>query len=312
MNCIICTEVKEGSEEHIYPYAIGSRKLKIHRVCKDCNSKLGNFNDYHITDHPAILAKRHILGIKDRNGKIPNPTTKAVSIYYEDFPDLPIYFSTVDNKTVLVVKEKRIEFAVNEDSVINKETVLHNFIAKQEDKEKIVEMVNLYAKRKKYYPISEEEIYEGLKTVDIDFGKIKVKFNEAELDKFKIEKGLLKIAYELGWYWLGDRYLDDQNAILIRNSLNNPEIDFDIQEINGAIYPISLPCQESIFEDGYLGYFHLGALYNDENNNIWCYIRLFDTYEGRFLISRQSDLYNSSNKFLSINTSDGEIEEREF
>ena len=73
--CIICRKEKlenEFNEEHIIQDSIGGR-IKINDVCKECNSKLGNKVDIHLTNNFMSELNRFELGIKGKSGKLPNP-----------------------------------------------------------------------------------------------------------------------------------------------------------------------------------------------------------------------------------------------
>ncbi len=67
MRCIFCLEERAPSDEHVFPEAIGGT-LKIDRVCKSCNGRLGSDVDVLLTDHGLILMKRDMLGMQDSNG----------------------------------------------------------------------------------------------------------------------------------------------------------------------------------------------------------------------------------------------------
>ena len=75
MRCFFCLEEKEPSIEHVFPAAIGGT-LKTNRVCTACNSLLGQEVDVRLTDHPAILMKRHELGMTTSAGKAVDATKK--------------------------------------------------------------------------------------------------------------------------------------------------------------------------------------------------------------------------------------------
>ncbi|MDE6946831.1 MAG: HNH endonuclease [Anaeroplasmataceae bacterium] len=58
MKCIVCNqEVLKKSKEHIFPESLGG-KLKVHCVCKDCNSKLGSSIEASFLNDSTILFLR--------------------------------------------------------------------------------------------------------------------------------------------------------------------------------------------------------------------------------------------------------------
>jgi len=74
-HCIICHQDDvELSDEHVIPDAIGGY-IHCFKVCKDCNSHLGENVDSHLLKHFLIIGSRHVHKLKGKKGAIPNPLT---------------------------------------------------------------------------------------------------------------------------------------------------------------------------------------------------------------------------------------------
>lgn len=74
-HCIIChKDGVELSDEHVIPDAIGGY-IHCYKVCKECNSHLGENVDSHLLRHYLIIGSRHIHKLKGKKGAIPNPLT---------------------------------------------------------------------------------------------------------------------------------------------------------------------------------------------------------------------------------------------
>jgi hypothetical protein len=71
IRCIFCLEERIGTDEHVFPFAIGGC-LKTKRVCACCNAKLGSRIDAALIDHSLILLRRAELGIAGESGKVPD------------------------------------------------------------------------------------------------------------------------------------------------------------------------------------------------------------------------------------------------
>lgn len=72
-HCIIChQDCVEMSDEHVIPDAIGGY-IHCYKVCKNCNSHLGDNVDIHLLNHYLIKCARHIHKLKGKAKFIPNP-----------------------------------------------------------------------------------------------------------------------------------------------------------------------------------------------------------------------------------------------
>ena len=74
LKCILCLAdfpSEQLTKEHVFPEAIGGR-FCIRRLCKACNSHLGQKVDSSLTEHFLIVLERFILRLQGK-GAVPNP-----------------------------------------------------------------------------------------------------------------------------------------------------------------------------------------------------------------------------------------------
>ncbi len=72
-HCIICHQDNvELSDEHVIPDAIGGY-IHCLKVCKNCNSHLGENVDSHLLKHFLIIGSRYVHKLKGKKRAIPNP-----------------------------------------------------------------------------------------------------------------------------------------------------------------------------------------------------------------------------------------------
>lgn len=72
-HCIIChLDNVELTDEHVIPDAIGGY-IHCYKVCKDCNSRMGDHVDSQLLNHFLIKGLRHTHQLKGKTSFIPNP-----------------------------------------------------------------------------------------------------------------------------------------------------------------------------------------------------------------------------------------------
>jgi hypothetical protein len=125
---------------------------------------------------------------------------------------------------------------------------------------------------------------------------------------------LLKIAFELACRWLGDRYLDDPQADLLRHCILSQELPTD--EMARMFFD-----RIDLHEDGGISRFwdheedsHLGMLLPlpKDPGGIAAYVRIFTAFEGTVLVSKcnAAERYPSfESMFVSNPASGGDVRE---
>lgn len=298
MECIICKKEKNNlSQEHIFPESIGG-SLTINSVCKSCNDKLGRNVDSHLVNHKFIEFVRSDLEIAGKKGEIPNPLKKGI---LSDEPNQKVYIDLTDSNTSELYCVPNINKNKREDG--SKEV---NIIVDKTDKNEIPNIVNKILKRNKMPEKSKKEIEKTLREETIKNPKIKSTF---KIDTVKYKRAIVKIAYELGYYFLGEDYLKDETGEMLRNFFldNNLEVDFSEKHpIRGKINFISGNSTIIPIRKEYKNY-HIASLLKIDNS-IGCYIKVFNTFEGMVVISNKSSVYSDfGSKFIAINPQNGEI-----
>jgi len=300
MRCVICTENKEKlTDEHVFPDAIGGT-LVLTNVCKECNDRLGHSVDHHLVDNWLIQGERMSLKIRGKSGKLPNPLEKGV---LADNPNQQVryYFDQEGNP-----QEVYLVPNIEKKKVDDNNEILNISIDKK-DKDKLPEMINKRLRRLGKPELTYEQIEEEIvESVDPN-PRVKM---HIKMDMLQYKRAILKIAYELAHYWLGQNYFDDSTGEIIRECIldNNLSGDFSSQyPIKGSIDPIGEKARFNFWDDEPKN--HIAFMIVDRNE-IFCYLRIFSVFEGIIQVSVDANNYpDFKGKFISINPISGVIRE---
>lgn len=226
MKCIICREEKDESKEHIIPEALGNKELITKRVCKECNNKLGTNVDNYLTDHPIVKLIRMNKNLFGKSGKDIKffsgvETDEETGLKYDMKTGKPIL---KPRKIIGSDGHLRIEAANTKDGFDNLKKIMKRERYSNEQIDKFCEEAI----------IGERELKSPLK-----FKK------DASIDFSKLELSAIKIAYEYAFSVLGEKYIDDEVAILFSRELKR--IAYSTQKGNNisdelakfVIYPIN-------------------------------------------------------------------------
>ncbi len=282
----------ELTQEHIFPEAIGGA-LTINEVCKKHNNDLGSKIDSLLTDHWVIQLARFALKIKGGN-KLPNPFGNGV---LADDPNLKVT-SRVDNSRNIVFK---LLPSITK-PVVDSQSYEFTITIDESDRENVQGIVGKIMGRQKTKSGQKEDVL----LVDQTISSSKIIKNEVSIDTKEYKVAMLKIIYELSYYWLGKTFLDDSIAQSIKKSILNPNIlstDFDLAK------QISL-CKIRSNDEPHM---HIGIL-NSYNGKLWCYVRVFNIFEGNVLVSEDAGRYphfREGGKRLIVDTITGIFEEKE-
>jgi HNH endonuclease len=293
VRCFFCLEEKAPSLEHVFPEAIGGT-LETERVCTSCNSFLGHKVDVLLTDHPAILRKRHEFGMTTSAGKPVDPMGKLFR-----------------QGALASDPEKRIQtFADPVTGKMVPKMLAHRRQTKDEDGNDIVEValdvsdlgalekiVQRHRKSAGLEPLPDEDIQtlvadarRNMRTLE----QTEVLYS-GEMDIFHYQRAICKIAYELACIWIGDSYLDDPRAQALRDFIlkgTDGEVSKAIR-LDGGIASMSLWQSEPNA--------HIG-LAVQQGNDIAVWVRIFDAVSGVILITNAAPTYPSlkDGRFLLI------------
>lgn len=230
MLCIICMTMKpvreKGKGEHVFPLSLGG-SLVIDRVCIDCDSRLGTKVDAGLINLTTIHQRRVELELKGQSGQIPEKDKHLIGKTLRDVDDPRHSLRWERDKTTgeaVAHINPYVEFSVEQyaDGMLIQPAAVY---IDPGDMDKAPTLARGALKRAgltdegQIERIATEFAASLESTVEQRNYVMTVKVNpDAHRD------ALLKIAFELAWYWLGDTWLYDPVAIKMRDSLNgNPQ-----------------------------------------------------------------------------------------
>lgn len=303
--CIICREKKSDDKfnvEHIIPESLGG-KLKIQNVCEKCNSISGRKIDKYLTNNIISEMSRFNLGIVGKSRKLPNPFKEG---------------TLVGGEGESVICDEKLQPTVN--TFVKAEKELNEFTIIADSEEKVYNIIRKKMKRLGRDNITDEEISAMIIKIDEEHFKPKIKYSSV-LKLNLIELAIIKIAYELSYYWLGEAYLSDSQSIKISSILFSYITEDKIintEEIIGII-PTSLSstlntkCIENVFgkslsnED--LNSLHIMVL-QVKDERLYCCVSIFGDFNYWVLVSEKASEYLDNDKALIIIPRNGEFIEK--
>lgn len=132
-------------------------------------------------------------------------------------------------------------------------------------------------------------------------------------DLIKFQKGILKIMYELGCYWLGHEYLNDPIGKNIRQALRDQRDTTQLGKVHGLRGKIGLKniLPEFAFWD-HKPASHIAFLFHSQEM-LTIYVRIFMTFEGIVTISENTESYQvEEGQFIEIDTHLDKMEQSSF
>ena len=216
--CIYCCKESPPDEswspEHIVPQSLGNRRLKLENmVCNTCNHKLGKTVDWDLQramEQYDNLKKQIVKGIKG--------------------------YDTINN--------------IDKYASLDRTTGKHTLHTRQRSGS-IKEAVKS-KKRDTGFSLNEVPILIGDNMKGVRFSvsvpgvdKDRYKFMTDEMNPFGGRSGAIKIAYEMGYKWFGDKYIEDTFALKLREHLfkcitgvaDSPDFAFGYDRWNIASVP---------------------------------------------------------------------------
>jgi len=236
--CIICKKPEELTDEHIIPEFLGGN-LKIKRVCKPCNEKMGDTFEGRLANNVVFTLPNFINNISGKS-VVPNPLagSKTTSTNEKVFVEFSENKFKVKNHPEVSIfkKDGKDVFSMNIDpsdldkaeKIIEKKINRHYKDMPRESREELV--------RKLYQDLINRPVTE------IPSPVIKSSFTV----NFKDLKLLfIKIAYEIGFYNFGRNYIDESVAEKLRVSLHSQSAE----EIKVSFFPDIGNMKELFLED---------------------------------------------------------------
>jgi len=303
--CIFCGgngETSKYADEHVFPDAIGGLLVLKEKVCKPCNDRLGYGVDAHLVNHGLVSMMRLVYGLKGKSGKVPNPLEKGK---LANDPTQQVRYEFTDEG-----KPKRTYLVPKVNCTKQENSVSVSFSIDESDRINIPSILKKLAKRNKFH-ISEEQIQEVLRIPSAEFKPTII--NSMSLDFEKYRKAILKIAYELGCYWLGDAYYKDPVAACLREAIfSDSPLYQDAQRLglSGMINFIEGEPQFEFLSDSKACHI---AFSMSQPDLITCYVRVFKLFEGHVLLSRSPAKYPTfEGMFLEIDVEKNVMRELPF
>jgi len=284
--CIICRKDKEQqlfNDEHVIPDSLGG-KLIIKNVCKDCNSRLGTKIDAKLINNLLVDLVRYVHKIEGKSGKIPFPFKNGVLI---NDTAQKIQFNGIKPQLIPTV------------NIDTSNKIANIRVSSQDEADKIIKKI---LKRQGVVNLSEEEL--KLKIISKQSTKFQpeIRIND-QINIGGIEIALVKIAYEIAYYWLGEIYLNDSLGERISNMIFQYSMDEEYKpEYESIIGKTSKnkPMDAFItkysplleFESDNIDIMHTIVLFEYEGQ-VQCWIRIFDVFERMISVSNDSKQYRN-------------------
>jgi hypothetical protein len=285
MRCIFCTNERPPSLEHVFPLAIGGRHVTTDRVCKECNSTLGSRVDAALSDFLPIRVRRAELGLA---GNAPAPPgrfellTGDVEIVGEAGGRLRVTYDEATKKLDLRRLYQASDIVTPDGKKIRQITI------DARDKDQLPVIIQRERKRHGLPPLSGEEL--AIEASNYTANSIEnptVHFNVNASFAY-LRHAMFKIAYELGFLWLGETYLDDPLAVELRTAICKS----DIASTDGLPGYIGEASECEAFsktwithQAHHLAYSHVAA------NHVMIAVRIFDLYAACVPVSREATRY---------------------
>ncbi|ACC85454.1 HNH endonuclease [Nostoc punctiforme] len=293
MKCIICKQDKPNenfSEEHIFPDSIGGN-IKLNCVCKLCNDFLGHSVDSFLVNHDFVKLYRLILKIPGKSGEIPNPWKEVYLT--ETNEKIQFIFDRDGNPQGLKTFTK-----IQKNYIDNKLELKIQADAK--DKDILPGIINKKLRRDGLNQLTEKEIEKIINPQSIIRYRPQI-YKKFSIDLFLYKRAIIKIAYELAYYYLGSTYLNDEMGELLRLTIKDksPEgkqltkypIDAFIEISGTMLFPYFKNEHE-----------HHIAIIKRHKDCLKCYISIFDVFQSIITVSNDANLYqNFKDKFIAIN-----------
>lgn len=297
--CIICRNEKlekEFNEEHIIPDSIGGT-LKIHDVCKECNSNLGAKIDIHLTNNFLSELNRFFFKIKGKSGKIPNPFERGVII--EDGSPSEMVICDEELKPKLIGKVR--------------ETVTPDeYLIVAGNEEEVYELARKKLKRKLNKEFTDEEIKSMFKERETKVFQCKIKFPAKNINFNLIEMSIIKIAYEFAYYWLGTDYLNDLQSKIVASILFKTSRDISAKKQYNLIGVMPSVVKDNLSVERLSRKFNkspkeidLDAVHfvqlHRKGNKLYCNISLFGDFNYWVVVSQNAYKYLDIDKtFIAL------------
>lgn len=294
MKCIFCKEkISEDkrSREHIIPKCLGGKKV-IHNICKDCNNKLGVDFESKLGNNEVfnfICAFYRVKSRKDSKFKKPNL----------EFKDGTTLIRTDEEGHFLMYVKPNYNFSDTGFEI---------------DQSESQETIDGMTKGKIKQLQSENDSDTDYKIIK-DIKKLKIYDAEdfvVDVDVYLLNELFIKITYEFACLCLESSYLDDDTAILLKNTIieenynylfeNNSiiKLSCDYRQLNFCINKVAEIAHDNTINYHYDrplihcsngNYLHKISLIN-KDGKLFVLISLFDIFKYKICVSNKNYGYD--------------------
>lgn len=309
MRCIFCLQERPGSEEHVFPLAIGGR-LTTDRVCEPCNSVLGSRVDAALSDSLMVRTRRAQLGLAGNSGVPPSLHEILLGVHQLAEDPEPRIKSTF-NKATGKLDLRALHHA--SDIVMPDGSRARRIVMDERDIGQLPKIIQKERERHGVPPLPEEQLAEEVRKAAENITIIN---NPGVLIKRSysfayLRHALIKIAYELAFLWLGESYLDDPSAAELRITICKPDPD----STNGL--PVWAGDAENCdaFKLWLADKTHHLAYAFAGNDGIAVAVRVFDIHAAVVWVTKDAARYlpdpnaNTKLRFLSIEPVSGRMQD---
>lgn len=294
MLCIVCLNEKAPGAEHVIPYAIGG-SFTISRVCTECDNALGKRADAGLTKQFQMVERREELKLRGHRGTVPDPIAAALR--------KPVSLDNNPDHRVIVEKDAapgeyrtrtapRVEFEVEEHPGKLYRIELKKFFVDGQDSDK-AEMLVRSGLRKaglKDTAIHDKVWAQLAPTLELSEERDASVTVPIVQNLGGHQLGMVKIAYETAWHWLGESWLDDPTAHAMRAGLRKKP---------GAMREVLVRVQEPYETLSLPGYdvrkTHLVFIIGGRGNGVVS-VRIMDVFSVLFLVTQQVARYAPPSK----------------
>lgn len=221
MKCIFCLKERPGTEEHIFPRAIGG-KLTTDRVCKLCNSSFGSKVDAALSDNFLVRGHRARLRLAGNSGEPPAMHELLLGVgRLAENPSIrvEVRFDECEQKIVT----RTLHHA--SDAIMPDGSKARKIVVDEKDAGDLPKIIQRERERHGVPPLSvealEAEVSRFRDNVTV-INNPKVLFERSYSFAF-VRHAMIKIAYELAFLWLGEDYINDPSAAELRDVIHSAD-----------------------------------------------------------------------------------------
>jgi hypothetical protein len=283
MRCIFCLKHRPSSLEHVFPLALGG-DVTTDRVCEKCNSTLGSQVDSALSNFFPIRARRAKLGLAGNSGEIPGlfeMLEGESALVGHEGARVRTKFDRITGKL-----DHRLLYQVAE-IVTPDGKKARQIRLDARDKGQLPTIIQRERKRRGLSALSSEQLAMAARNYTIsNIANPVLRVNPVVSFAF-LRHAMFKIAYELAFLWLGERYIDDPLAAELRTAIlaSDPASTDGIAGFVGTARECTAFNHWTPHEAHHLAHMAVVA------EQVIVSVRIFDIYAAAIPVSREAVRY---------------------